>query len=183
MSRYERNISKVGAFHHIYRPKGRAFEVLRFVRHPYTDGHVARLLEDIEHHLTADLISPQVRRHYPAGHSAWQRPLFGHCVPASFALLYFLDTDLLVPVRGVDATGEGHWWLADRRDGHILDITGCQYTEDERAEVYASGRPRGYYGRGQAPAARVFRLMKRVQPAAELFETDSPFAPVQADSR
>ena len=177
MSRHESYISQVGGFHHIWRPKGRRFEVLRYIRLDYTAESLAVLHDAIGRNLTDDLISPQVRRHYPAGHSAWQRQRFGHCVPASFAMLYFLDTDALVPVRGVDPSGEGHWWLADRHTGAIHDITSCQYTDDELAQVYASGRPKGYYGRGEAPAARVFRLMKRVQPDAVLFESDSPATP------
>ena len=178
MSRHESFIARVGAFHHICRPKGGAFEVLRYRRLGYTDANTDFLCDAIRQNLSTDLLSHQVRKAYPDGHPAWKRPLFGHCVPASFALLYFLDTDALVPFRGVDATGEGHWWLVDRHDGRQHDITGCQYTDDERAYVYGTGRPKGYYGRGQAPAARFFRLMRRVQPESVLFETADPFADV-----
>jgi len=172
MSRHESYISKDGAFNFIYRPKGSRFEVLRYRRLDYNEQNVSFLCDAIIDHLTPDLISHQVRRAYPACHPAWKRELFGYCVPASFALLYFLDTDALVTFRGVDAGGEGHWWLADRDNGRRYDITGCQYTETERNGVYASGRPRGYYGRCEAPAARFLRLMSRVQQDAELFETD-----------
>lgn len=175
MSRHEAHIAKVGAFHHICRPKGRRFEVLRYRRFDYTDANTAFLCDAIARNLTMDLISHQVRRAYPGSHPAWKRPLFGHCVPASFALLYFLDTGALVPFRGVDPSGEGHWWLADQNNGRRYDITGSQYTDSERVQVYGTGRPKGYYGRGQAPAARVFRLMRRVQPESVLFETAAPF--------
>ena len=174
MSRHESYITKDGAFHFIHRQKGGRCEVLRYRRLDYTDQNVSFLCGAITDHLTPDLISHQVRRAYPAGHPAWKRDLFGYCVPASFALLYFLDTDALVPFRGIDMGGEGHWWLADRNNGRRYDITGCQYTEAERNGVYASGRPRGYYGRGEAPAARFLRLMNRVQPESELFVTDGP---------
>ena len=172
MSRHESYIIRDGAFHFIHRPKGDRLEVLRYRRLKYTEQNVSFLCNAIINHLTRDLISHQVRRAYPVGHPAWKRDLFGYCVPASFTLLYFLDTDALVPFRGADAGGEGHWWLADRNDGRRYDITGYQYTKAERDGVYASGRPRGYYGRGEAPAARFLRLMNRVQPDSELFETD-----------
>ena len=174
MSGHEAYISKVGAFHHIFRPKGDRFEVLKYTRLAYTAANVTVLCDAIRRSLSMDLISHQVRRAYPDGHPAWQRDLFGYCVPASFALLYFLDTDALVPFRGVDPGGEGHWWLVDRHSGARHDITAGQYTDSELAYVYGSGRPRGYYGSGQAPAARFFRLMRKVQPESVLFETARP---------
>tara|TARA_B100000242_G_scaffold121226_1_gene85089 strand:+ start:226 stop:801 length:576 start_codon:yes stop_codon:yes gene_type:complete len=175
MSGHDAYIARVGAFHHICRPKGRRFEVLRYSRLDYTEANTDFLCDAIRRNLSMDLISHQVRRTYPDGHPAWARALFGHCVPASFALLYFLNTGSLVPYRGVDLAGEGHWWLVDRQSGRRYDITGCQYTDSERDHVYETGRARGYYGRRQAPAARVFRLMRRVQPESVLFETATPF--------
>ena len=105
MSGHEAYISKVGAFHHIFRPKGDRFEVLKYTRLAYTAANVTVLCDAIRRSLSMDLISHQVRRAYPDGHPAWQRDLFGYCVPASFALLYFLDTDALAPFRGVDPAG------------------------------------------------------------------------------
>lgn len=177
-SRHEAYVTRVGAFHHIFRPKGARFEVLKYRRLEYSQAKVTFLCDAIKRSLSMDLISRQVRQACSDDHPAWRRPLFGHCVPASFALLYFLDTDTLVPFRGVDPSGEGHWWLADRHSGRRFDITSCQYTDSELAHVYGTGRPKGYYGSGQAPAARFFKLTRRVQPESVLFETDRPGAPI-----
>ena len=48
-----------------------------------------------------------------------------------------------------------------------------QYETDELAGVYSTGKKRGYYGSKEAPANRFFRLMQRVQPTSNLYETDS----------
>ena len=169
MSNHERYLVKDGDKFRLFRPKGRQYEVLRYSRYDYSNETMTHLCARIAGHLTMDLISWQVRRLYPEDHPKWRRELFGYCVPATFALLYFIDSDRLVPFRGHDDTGEGHWWLADRDTGERFDITGCQYTNAELAGVYATGRQRGYYGHGEAPAARFLKLMHRVQPDSQLF--------------
>ena len=173
MSKHHQYIIENDEGHSIFRPKGNRFEVLSFQRLEYTSENVSFLSEQIRTNLTDDLISNDVRKKYPFGHPRWNRPLFGYCVPATFAFLYFMNTTILSPVRGEDIEGEGHWWLIDKDNGDIIDLTKDQYGTDELVGVYSTGKKRGYYGSKEAPAGRFFRLMQRVQPTSNLYEIDN----------
>jgi len=173
MSKHQQYIIESDKGHSIFRPKGKRFEVLSFQRLEYTSENVALLSEQIRTNLTDDLISNDVRKKYPLGHPRWNRTLFGHCVHATFAFLYFMNTDILSPVRGEDTEGEGHWWLIDNNNGDIIDLTKDQYQTKELNGVYSIGKKRGYYGSKEAPASRFFRLMQRVQPTSNLYEINS----------
>ncbi len=174
MSKHEQYIIENEVGHSIFRPKGKRYEVLSYQRLEYNPKNVLLLSEQIRNHLTDDLISNDVKKKYPSGHPRWNRTLFGHCVPATFAFLYFMNTNLLSPVRGEDVEGEGHWWIVDTNTGDIIDLTKDQYTDDELVDVYKTGKKRGYYGFKEAPTARFFRLMQKVQPTSNLYETDNP---------
>ncbi len=173
MSKHHQYIIENDDGHSIFRPKGKRFEVLSFKRLEYTSENVSFLSEQIRTNLTDDLISNDVRKKYPLGHPRWNRTFFGHCVPATFAFLYFMNTKILSPVRGEDIEGEGHWWLIDNNSENIIDLTKDQYETEELDVVYSTGKRRGYYGSKEAPAGRFFRLMQRVQPTSNLHETDS----------
>ena len=170
MSKHHQYIIENDEGHSIFRPKGKRFEVLSFQRLEYTPENVSFLSEKIRTNLTDDLISNDVRKKYPSGHPRWNRTLFGQCVPATFTFLYFMDTNILSPVRGEDTEGEGHWWLIDKNNGDIIDLTKDQYETDELVSIYSTGKKRGYYGSKEAPAGRFFRLMQRVQPTSSLYE-------------
>ena len=173
MSKHHQYIIENDDSHSIFRRKGKCFEVLSFQRLDYTSENVSFLSEQIRANLTYDLISNNVRKKYPLGHPRWKRTFFGYCVPATFAFLYFMNTNILSPVRGEDIEGEGHWWLIDNNNGNIIDLTKDQFETHELVGVYSTGKKRGYYGPNEAPASRFFRLMQRVQPKSNLYETDS----------
>ncbi|MCH1412393.1 MAG: hypothetical protein L7U86_03275, partial [Rhodobacteraceae bacterium] len=88
-------------------------DVLRFKRYEYTSPSIKKIGDRIKDNLNSSLITGDIRRKYPSGHPRWKRELFGYCVPASFALLFFMDTDRLHPFTGSDPDGENHWWLED----------------------------------------------------------------------
>ena len=173
MSKHQQYIIESDKGHSIFRPKGKRFEVLSFQRLEYTSENVALLSEQIRTNLTDDLISNDVRKKYPLGHPRWNRTLFGHCVHATFAFLYFMNTNILSPVRGQDIEGEGHWWLIDNNNGDIIDLTKDQFETDELDCIYSTGKKRGYYESKEAPADRFSRLMQRVQPTSNLYEINS----------
>ena len=173
MSRHHQYIIENEEGHIIFRPKGKRFEVLSFERLEYTSENVLFLSDKICANLTDDLISNHVKKKYPSDHPRWNSTLFGQCVPATFAFLYFMNTKILSPVRGEDIEGEGHWWLIDNNNGDIIDLTKDQYKTDELDSVYSTGKKRGYYGSSEAPAGRFLRLMQRVQPTSNSYEINS----------
>jgi hypothetical protein len=127
----------------------------------------------IRSNLTDDLISEDIRDKYPEDHFRWKSPLFGQCVPATFVLLYLMDTGTLEPIKGEDATGDGHWWLRDILTREKYDLTLDQFpTYGEVEDVYSTGKPRGYYGVGEMPASRFFDLIQIVQPDSKRWITD-----------
>ena len=190
MSKHEQYILKREDHHLIFRIKGKRkgkrhevdkrYVVLKYNRLEYTKENLALLSKQIRSSLSDDLLSRKFCEDYPVGHERRKRRFFGYCVPATFACLYFMDTDLLVPVTGKDETGEGHWWLVDKSTNEIIDLTKEQFTDDELVQVYATGKPKGYYGgrnpNYEMPASRFFRLMHKVQPTSVLYETNDPDA-------
>ena len=128
-----------------------------------------------QNNLTENLLTPDFIEDYPPSHPLWNRPYVGYCVPATFALLYLMDTDQLQPMQGdvfiddymVDGEGTWHWWLEDKKTKKKHDITHQQFTtEQELQEVYKTGRPMGYYGYSDQPASRFLTLMEKVQPTS-----------------
>ena len=102
-------------------------DVLRFKRYEYTTRSIEKIGDRIKNNLNYSLITGDIKRKYPSGHPRWKRELFGYCVPASFALLFFMDTDRLHPFSGSDPDWENHWWLEDVNTNQRFDLTSAQY--------------------------------------------------------
>ena len=149
------------------------YDVLEFKRYPYTPDQIDKVSKSIRENLTDDLISKEIREKYSDNHLCWKYPFFGCCVPATFVLLYLMDTEILEPMRGENSEGEGHWWLRDNLYQERYDLTFDQFpTNEERESVYETGKPRGYYGFGEMPASRFFDLIQKVQPNSRRRKTD-----------
>ena len=149
----------------IFRKKGDQYDVLEFELYSYTPDQIDKVSKLIRLNLTDDLISKDIKEKYPDGHNRWKHLFFGQCVTATFVLLYLMDTGNLEPIRGEDASGEGHWWLRDELTKDKYDLTLDQFTTyEEVEEVYETGKPRGYYGYDEMPSSQFFDLIQKVQP-------------------
>ena len=175
MSKSQHNnwMSKVDGKHRIFRQiKGR-YDVLEYKRYSYTSDETDKVSKLIRLNLTVDLISKKIRRKYPDNHFRWKNPFFGYCVPATFVMLYLMDTEILMPMRGEDAEGEGHWWLKDNVSQKRYDLTFDQFTtNEERESVYETGKEKGYYGHEEMPASVFFDLIQKIQPKSKRWITD-----------
>ena len=150
------------------------YDVLEFERYPYTPDQLEKVSKLIRSNLTDDLLSKEIKKKYPDNHFRWKYPFFGHCVPATFVLLYLMDTEILEPMRGENTDGEGHWWLRDNFSQEKYDLTFDQFaTNQEREDVYETGKPKGYYGFGEMPASRFFDLIQKVQPNSKRWNTNN----------
>ncbi len=145
------------------------YDVLLFRRYEYTKTNVENVGTLIKDNLTPSLISEQFEKKYPTLHSGWKRPLFGYCVPASFALLFFMNTNQLHPFQGKDLAGEKHWWLEDVNTRQRFDLTSVQYSKEELEFVYRTGKPKRMYGFKGRPQSRILDLMKCVQPNSQRY--------------
>jgi hypothetical protein len=148
-------------------------DVLRFVKYDYTPSKTNEVVVLIQNNLNPSLISEDINKKYPNGHPRWKRELFGYCVPTSFALLFFMDTDNLHPFTGSDPDGENHWWLQDMKSGERFDPTSSQYSPKELEFVYSTGKPKRLYSYQGRPQKRFLDLMQMVQPNAKRYITSS----------
>ena len=159
----------------IFRQINNTYDVLEFERYPYTPDQIDKVSNLIRTNLTDDLISKEIKEKYPSSHPRWKYPFFGHCVPATFVMLYLMETETLEPIRGEDKEGEGHWWLRDNLSHEKYDLTFDQFpTNEELESVYETGKPRGYYGFGEMPASRFLDLIQKVQPNSKRWKADDP---------
>ena len=165
-SNHEKYLRKLDDAYELIRPIDNLItkcDVLRFKRYEYTTPSIEKIGARIKDNLNSSLISGDIKRKYPSGHPRWKRKFFGYCVPASFALLYFINTDRLHPFTGSDPDGENHWWLEDVNTNQRFDLTSAQYTKKELEFVYGKGRPKKLYSFQGRPQSRFMNLMEMVQ--------------------
>ena len=114
----------------IFRKLNDGFDVLEYERYTYTEEHTEAVCNLIRDNLTENLLGADFIKKYPKTHKRWNDPYFGYCVPATFALLYLMDTDKLEPITSKDKEGIDHWWLRDKdHPNKIYDITHEQYAD------------------------------------------------------
>ena len=165
--------------HRIFRHIGKNYDVIEYTRYEYTPMLIDKVSKMIRENLTDELISNSFREKYPANHYRWKYPYFGLCVPATFFLLYLMDTNVLEPMSGTDSIGGTHYWLRDILTRERYDLTLDQFpTYEELEGVYATGKPKGYYGKdtdgrnSEMPTKRFFDLIQKIQPDAKRWKTD-----------
>ena len=83
----------------------------------------------------------------------------GHCHNASGCLYRIFGCDAVNMYRGLDPSGEYHWWIQDK-SGKIIDLTSSQYTKTELKNIYANAEKKGMLGFGYRK--RVLKLLDAV---------------------
>ena len=139
------------AFSIIFRPKTRTTDCIQYRRKDYAPKNVEFLINAIREQLCLEKYSSVV---------------------SIFVLQYFLRTDRLVSLAGLDSSGKKHYWLMDRVTGKRLDPSVNRYPSHELTKIYDSGKVAGYSGSQGKPAARFFDLMEQVDPLASRFEVE-----------
>ena len=155
-------------FTYLYRPLvSGLFDVLKYKQYEYTEGNVEKVMRGIQQVLSRRRhVRKQFHDKYPTDDPFWTDRLSGLCVPASFSFYFFFDTNRLRTMRGMDETGEHHWWVEDVVDGRRYDLTSSQYTEERRLHVYSKGSPTRLYSFQEIPQERMLDVMNRTQPEA-----------------
>lgn len=171
-SNHQEYLRQAGDRYELIRPIGnpvKKYDVLNFKRYKYSVASALEISDQIKAKLNFSLISQDIRAKYPKDHPCWDRHLFGYCVPATFSLLFFMDTDSLHPFTGLDPNGEKHWWLQDQLTGNRFDVTSSQYDKKELAFVYSNGMAKRMYSSNGKPQSRFMDLMQIVQPKTDRF--------------
>ena len=127
---------------------------LSFEPYKYTEDNMNLVMELIRNNLTPDLLTPKYR---PENVS---NPMYGHCYHSTQALYYLMDTDLLIPMSGIDYRDDYHWWLQD--GDKIYDVTAEQYYSVGQKPPYETGKKDKWYGWGKRPHQRSLNLIVRV---------------------
>lgn len=127
---------------------------LTFQPYRYSEANMSLVMGLIKRNLTPDLLTPKYREENKIN------PMYGHCYHSTQALFYLMDTDLLVPMSGLDYRGDYHWWL--QNEDRIYDLTAEQYYCVDKLPPYHNGKKSKWYGWGQRPHQRSLDLMVRV---------------------
>ena len=127
---------------------------LSFEPYKYTEDNMNLVMGLIRNNLTPDLLSTR----YRSGNVT--NPMYGHCYHSTQALYYLMDTDLLIPMSGIDYRDDYHWWLQDR--DKIYDVTSEQYYSVGQQPPYETGKKDKWYGWGKRPHQRSLNLIVRV---------------------
>lgn len=96
------------------------------------------------------------------------------CVVATFVLSYLINSDTLIPYRGIDDRNEHHWWLVDETTGRVFDLTDYQYKKSELKELHAYGKRSRLYSYQSKPQKRFFSAIQKFQPSSVVTMMDNP---------
>lgn len=133
---------------------------LRFLPFYYSEKVTDAVAKTIEIQLTPDLLTKKYRTENITN------PLYGHCYHSTQSLFYLLNTDVLVPMSGIDYREETHWWLQDGK--RIYDVTANQYYSVGQVPPYDKGKRTQWYGWKQRPHQRSLNLMMKVLQACSI---------------
>lgn len=148
---------------------GKVDQTRRLTFNPYTysELNMCLVMGLIKRNLTPDLLTPKYREENKIN------SMYGHCYHSSQALFYLIDTDLLIPMCGVDYRNDYHWWL--QNENKIYDLTAEQYYSVGKLPPYEKGKPTKWYGWKQRPHQRTLDLIIRVLGKENV--TDETLAP------
>lgn len=112
-------------------------------------------IDTIQKHLSPDLLKSIYREENK------KNPMFGHCYVATEVLYYMLnDFKRYVPARGRDTEGIVHWWLEDKSNGEIIDVTKEQYYSQGKEPPYEKGKRCGFLT--NTPSKRAVTVLSRI---------------------
>jgi hypothetical protein len=140
---------------HRYRDK-QIFQTRRLTFEPYrySEANMSLVMGLIRRNLTPDLLTPKYREENQSN------SMYGHCYHSTQALFYLMDTDLLVPMCGLDYREDYHWWL--QNEDKIYDVTAEQYYSVGKLPPHHNGKKGKWYGYKQRPHQRSLDLIVRV---------------------
>lgn len=140
---------------HRYKDK-KVYQTRRITFNPidYNEDNMKLVMDLILKSLTPDILTPKYRI------ENLQNSTYGHCYHSTQALFYLMNTDLLVPMSGLDYRGDYHWWLQD--GDKIYDVTAEQYYSVNKLPPYENGKKSKWYGWGGRPHQKSLDLIIKV---------------------
>jgi len=145
------------------------WDVIEYSPIAYTPQNINWLIKTIQDNLTIDMVAEK----YLQGNLS--NPLFGHCYHSTQTIFYLIDTDWLMPMRGLDAVGEYHWYLKDKTNQEIVDATVDQYSFFDYPPPYDNGKKTDWYSFKKAPIRKTLDLIQKIQSSSIRYTTQNPF--------
>ena len=137
----------------------------------YNTATIDDFIHRLKPHLTSHIRSDDFIRDW-GSHKRLSHTMCGACVPATQAIFYAFDTNVLVPHRALDNDGMMHWWCKDKITGDVIDATASQYTDDRVIPPYKDGSKSNWYGWKGNAQIRSLRLLNRVMSDSQLYEVE-----------
>lgn len=140
-------------------------QTLTYQRIPYNIVSILEYSRKLKECLTPDLLTKKYRQENE------KNPMYGHCYHTTQAMFYLLDTDTLDPMSAVDWRGDTHWWLKDRENGFVVDMTADQYYSIGKEPPHNKGKVSKWYGWKGRPHKRTLTLIEKLQRGLATIET------------
>ena len=135
---------------------------LHFDKIPYNKETILEYIEKIKTILTPKFLSKKYKKENE------KNSLYGHCYHTTQAMYFLLNTDTLEAFTAIDYRGDQHWWLKDKNDNSIIDVTADQYYLVNKQPPYDKGKAKSWYGWKGRPHIRTFKLIMKLQPESKL---------------
>jgi len=135
---------------------------LHYEKISYNEETILKYKQKIINALTPDFLSKKYKEENK------KNPMYGHCYHATQAMYYLLNTDALESCTAIDYKGTQHWWLKDKNNGLIIDVTEDQYFSVKEKPPYDKGKIKNWYGWKNRPHKRTFKLIMKLQPESRL---------------
>ena len=140
-------------------------DILTYQKIPYNISSILECSRRLREVLTPELLSKKYKKENETN------PMYGHCYHTTQAMFYLLDTDTLDPMSAVDWRGDTHWWLRDRENGFVVDMTADQYFSVGRQPPHNKGKVSKWYGWRGRPHKRTLTLIEKIQKGLASIET------------
>lgn len=140
-------------------------DILTYQKIPYNISSILECSRRLREVLTPELLSKKYKKENETN------PMYGHCYHTTQAMFYLLDTDTLDPMSAIDWRGDTHWWLRDRENGFVVDMTADQYFSLGKEPPHNKGKVSKWYGWRGRPHKRTLTLIKKIQKGLASIET------------
>jgi GNAT superfamily N-acetyltransferase len=88
----------------------------------------------------------------------------GHGYHSSEAMFYLTGGKLKwTPQVGTDDNGDTHWWLKNKTNNEVLDVTRSQYFHLKKIPPYHNGRGKGFQQQSISSLKLIYKTLKSLQ--------------------
>jgi hypothetical protein len=118
---------------------------------------------DIKESIIRELSNDLLKSTYKEDSNLNRSSTYGHCYAASEAFYYLAGgKDNWIPQQGLCPVFGSHWWLKNRNDGTLVDVTDEQFYSYNLEPPYSSGVGRGFQKQSLRSIEIISRVLKKL---------------------